>query len=152
MKLIHRNRRLLVLAIAIAVLGGIAAWQLSGTAQAHRDRAGRLHARAERPARRHPSTPGSNRIQPGGAMVGFACYVVRGGIEGARVRLVPLDPSSPVLRECPGHPCVEESSRARRLEVSGGGYRKALTAEPLRPLATCPDQALPPGFAVPLGR
>jgi hypothetical protein len=104
MKLIHWNGRLWVLAIAIAVLGGIAAWQLSGTAQAHGDRAATPRARAERPARRHPSTPGSNRIQPGGAIVGFACYVVRGGIEG------------------------------------------------LRPLATCPDQALPPGFAVPLGR
>jgi hypothetical protein len=176
MKVIHSNRRLLALAVAIALLGGIAAWRLSGTAQADRSRsaAGSVPAKTGgRPGldRAPESTNGPFRIEPGGPMLGAACVVSRAGIDGSRVRLVPLDASRPLLRGCAerltcprtlrdlcsrivaGVPCVElGSASAHALEGVGGGYREALPAQPLRPLARCGARTLPPGYAVPLGR
>ncbi len=156
MKLVHDHRRLLFLAIAIALLGGLAAWRLSGTAQAHRDRAARgerLTVRRERMEHRHAFRAGALRIQPGGPMLGAACFVIRGGFYGSHGRLVPLNVPRPLFRDCSEHPCVEFlAGRTRVLEFSGGGYRDGLPVLPRRPIAGCGSRVLPPGYAVPLGR
>ncbi|MDQ6817393.1 MAG: hypothetical protein M3018_08310 [Actinomycetota bacterium] len=174
MKLIQLNRRMVALAVAIALLGGIAAWRLSGTAQAHRSGNANASVPAKTwrpPGRVHApgSANGPFRTEPGGPIV---CVITRAGIDGGRVRLRPPDSPRPLLRGCSerlacsrtlrvlcsrtveGVPCVELPllGRTRVLDVSGGPSRERLPVKALRTLARCGARTLPPGYAVPLGR
>jgi hypothetical protein len=152
MKLVHEHRRLFVLGIAIALLGGLAAWRLSATAQAHRGRAAEKRSSTRREPLDRRRAREASRVQPGGPLLERACFLVRGGFDGSHVLLVPLDSPRPALRDCTAHPCIElPAGRARAVQIFGGGYRDALPALPRRPLARC-GLRLPPGYAVPLGR
>ncbi len=153
--LIRQNRRLSVLVLAIAVLGGLVAWRLSGTAQAHR-----AHVTPKAPTgavRRQAShlrgpRSGQLRIQPGGRRLGLACFVIKAGFDGSPVLIVPLDSPRPALQDC--RPVCTDGSpgKAHALGVFGASIHEALPAEPWHRFVRCRPLRLPPGYAVPLGR
>ena len=125
MRLVLGNRRLWLLAVALAALAAIAAWRVSAPAQAHRAR-----PRASRVVRH--SRHGSTRPESA-AVNGSACFTSKSGIEGY-VR---------VVQRCGGTPCTE---------LVLGGFREAMPSDSVPAPTVCGSKVLPPGYAVPIGR
>jgi hypothetical protein len=160
--LIRQNRRLSVLVVAFALLGGLVAWRVSGTAQAHRAGTAQAHrahnltprvlaGAGRRQARHFGLQSGQLRIQPGGRMLSAACFVIKGGFDGNPVLIVPVDSPRPALRDCRAVCPDWAPGKARALGLFGGGLREAVPAQPWHRFVQCGSLRLPPGYAVPLG-